>query len=265
MKYCDYCNEANSEDSMYCKKCGRPLYEEIEEKKKQEKVKKEKTKKTKKVKKTKPKKKVIHETKVIDQREKGRMSFFQKFMMFFLFLLCMVSIGAVAVLGYHIYQTENITVPDVTGLTYEEAEIRLQDVGLNASKIEVVTEDESEVGIVLKQKKRGGAKVSENTVIELSIGVLDTTVEVPDVEGKTLEEALELCTEQGITYQIVYEESEETPNTVLKQSIRKGKKIENTEVLVLTVSKEKEPVKETEEPTETPTETPTDEEEIEGE
>ena len=33
----------------------------------------------------------------------------------------------------------------------------------------------------------------------------------------------------------------------------------------LTVSKEKEPVKETEEPTETPTETPTDEEEIEGE
>ena len=137
--------------------------------------------------------------------------------------------------------------------------------GLNASKIEVVTEDESEVGIVLKQKKRGGAKASENTVIELSIGVLDTTVEVPDVEGKTLEEALELCTEQGITYQIVYEESEETPNTVLKQSIRKGKKIENTEVLVLTVSKEKEPVKETEEPTETPTETPTDEEEIEGE
>ena len=193
MKFCDYCNEANSEDSMYCKKCGRPLYEEIEEQKKQEKVKKEKTKKTKKVKKTKPKKKVIHETKVIDQREKGRMSFFQKFMMFFLFLLCMVSIGAVAVLGYHIYQTENITVPDVTGLTYEEAEIRLQDVGLNATRIEVVTEDESEVGIVLKQKKRGGAKASENAMIELSVGVLDTTVEVPDVEGKTLEEAKQIA------------------------------------------------------------------------
>lgn len=265
MKYCDYCNEANSENSMYCKKCGRPLYEEVEDKMKKEKTKKEKKQKTKKVKKTKPKKKVVRETKVIDQREKGRMSFFQKFMMFFLFFLCVVSIGAAAVLGYHIYQTENITVPDVTGLTYEEAEIRLQDVGLNATKVEIVTDDESEVGIVLKQQKRGGAKVSENTVIELSIGVLDTTVEVPDVEGKTLEEALELCSENGVTYQIIYEESDETPNTVLKQSIRKGKKIENTEVLVLTVSKEKEAVEETEEPTETPTETPIDEEEIEGE
>ena len=248
MKYCDYCNEANSEDSMYCKKCGRPLYEEIEEQSEKPKTKQKKSKKTKRKTKTKHKNK----TKVIDKREKGKMSFFQKIMMFFLFLLCVVSIGAVAVLGYHIYQTENITVPDVTGLPYEEAEIRLHDAGLNATKIEIVTDDESEVGIVLKQRKRGGAKVSENATIELSVGVLDTTVEVPDVEGKTLEEALELCSENGVTYQIIYEESDETPNTVLKQSIRKGKKIENTEVLVLTVSKEKEPVKETEEPTETP-------------
>lgn len=255
MKYCDYCNEANSEDSMYCKKCGRPLYEEIEEQSEKPKTKQKKSKKTKRKTKTKHKNK----TKVIDKREKGKMSFFQKFMMFFLFLLCVVSIGAVAVLGYHIYQTENITVPDVTGLTYEEAEIRLQDVGLNATKVEIVTDDESEVGIVLKQRKRGGAKVSENATIELSVGVLDMTVEVPDVEGKTLEEALELCSENGVTYQIIYEESDETPNTVLKQSIRKGKKIENTEVLVLTVSKEKEPLEETEEPTETPTETPADE------
>ena len=257
MKYCDYCNEANSEDSMYCKKCGRPLYEEIEEREEKVKTKNKKSKKTKHKTKTKQKNK----TKVIDQREKGNMSFFQKFMMFFLFLLCVISIGAVGILGYHIYQTENITVPDVTGLTYEEAEIRLRDVGLNASRKEVITDEEEEVGIVLKQKKRGGAKASENAIIELSVGVLDTTVEVPDIEGKTLEEALELCREYGVTYQIVYEESDEKANTVLKQSIRSGKKIENTEVLVLTVSKEKEVEKETEEPIETPTETPLAEDE----
>ena len=256
MKYCDYCNEENSEDSMYCKKCGRPLYEEVEEREEKVKNKNKKSKKTKHKTKTKHKNK----TKVIDQREKGKMSFFQKFMMFFLFLLCVISIGAVGILGYHIYQTENITVPDVTGLTYEEAEIRLRDVGLNASRKEVITDEEEEVGIVLKQKKRGGAKASENAIIELSVGVLDTTVEVPDIEGKTLEEALELCREYGVTYQIVYEESDEKANTVLKQSIRSGKKIENTEVLVLTVSKEA-VKKETEAPIETPTETPLAEDE----
>ena len=42
MKYCDYCNEANSEDSMYCKKCGRPLYEEVEDKMKRRKKKRNK-------------------------------------------------------------------------------------------------------------------------------------------------------------------------------------------------------------------------------
>ena len=41
-------------------------------------------------------------------------------------------------------------------------EIRLHDAGLNASKKEVITEDEEEVGIVLKQKKRPSSKIFVN-------------------------------------------------------------------------------------------------------
>ena len=120
------------------------------------------------------------------------MSFFQSFMMFFFILLSICALGAAAFLGYYIYQNSNIVVPDVTGYTYEQAERILKESNLQAQKVEKTVTDEDEVGVVIKQNKKSGSKVMENTVIKLTVGVLDTRVTVPDVEGLTLDEALDL-------------------------------------------------------------------------
>ena len=105
--------------------------------------------------------------------------------------------------------------------------------------IEKTTQDENEVGLIIKQNKKAGSKVMENTVIKLTVGVLDTKITVPDVEDLPLDEALKLLNKNNIKYEIKYETSDEE-NIVLKQSIKAGKKIENTETVIITVSKKDE-------------------------
>ena len=102
------------------------------------------------------------------------------------------------------------------------------------------TDDEDEVGIVLKQSKRGGSKAAENAVIKLTVGVLDTHVVVPNVEGMSLEEALEKLNDASVSYKLEYEETDDKDNVVLKQSVKAGKKIENTDVVTLTIARLKE-------------------------
>ncbi len=234
MIYCPKCKEENDEESLFCRKCGFPLDEETSsygENSSQDKQKRQKN-KTKNKRKTKTKVK-----KAKNSKQKGKMSLFQSFMMFFFIILSICALAGCAYLGYYIYQNQNIVVPDVTGYTYETAEQLLKDSSLQATMVEEVVTDESEVGVVIKQSKKAGSKVMENTVIKLTVGVLDTSVTVPDVEGLTLDEALEKLNENNVKYEIVYEDSNED-NIVLSQSIKAGQTIENTQTVTITVSKQ---------------------------
>ena len=63
----------------------------------------------------------------------------------------------------------------------------------------------------------------------------------------SLEDALAEFNKEGVKYKLEYEESNEDENTVLGQSVRGGKKIENTETVTLIIAKAKEEVQEPEE------------------
>ena len=237
MRYCPKCGIENDNDSFFCKRCGFPLDEEVENyNQKEDKKVKQKRGKTKTKSKNKTKTKVKYKDRNND-KQKGKMSFFQSFMMFFFILLSIAALGIAAYLGYYIYQNQNIVVPDVVGYSYNQAEKALRENKLQAQIVEETVTDEDEVGIVIKQNKKAGSKVMENTVIKLTVGVLDTKVTVPYVTGLTLDEALEKLNENNVKYEIVYKTSTEENNLVLDQSIRSGKKIENTETVTITVSK----------------------------
>ena len=233
MIYCPKCGKENDEDSFFCKKCGFPLDEKVETYNIENKQKpKQKRSKTKTKNKTKTKVKYVDR----NEKQKGKMSFFQSFMMFFFILLSICALSAAAFLGYYIYQNNNIVVPNLEDCTYETAEKILKESKLQAEKIEQPVTDKDEVGIVIKQSKKSGSKVMENTVIKLTVGVLDTKVTVPNITNLKLEDALILLNKNKIKYEIIYEDDDED-NIVLKQSIKAGKKIENTQTVIITVSK----------------------------
>lgn len=233
MKICPKCYTENEEDAIYCKKCASLLNEDKNSNKDKEKkhVKKDKT--------VKKKVKTKYRTKVVKDKgssEKQKSSFFSKFLVFILLIIVIALAGIASVFAYHYYQENNIEVPSVVGYSYEEATAILGEAKLSYQQKEELTTDESEVGVVIKQNKRAGSKTHENAVITLTVGVLDSRVEVPDVRGMMLEDAINTLNHAGISYQLVYKESNKDENVILKQSIRPGKEIDNSESVTLTVS-----------------------------
>ena len=233
MKICPKCYTENEEDAIYCKKCASLLNEDKNSNKDKEKkhVKKDKT--------VKKKVKTKYKTKVVKEKgssEKPKSSFFSKFLVFILLIIVIALAGIASVFAYHYYQENNIEVPSVVGYSYEEATAILDEAKLSYQQKEELTTDESEVGVVIKQSKRAGSKTHKNEVITLTVGVLDSRVEVPDVRGMMLEDAINTLNHAGISYQLVYKESNKDENVILKQSIRPGKEIDNSESVTLTVS-----------------------------
>lgn len=233
MKICPKCYTENEEDAIYCKKCASLLNEDKNSNKDKEKKHVKKDKKVKKKVKTKYKTKVVKDK---GSSEKPKSSFFSKFLVFILLIIVIALAGIASVFAYHYYQENNIEVPSVVGYSYEEATAILDEAKLSYQQKEELTTDESEVGVVIKQSKRAGSKTHENAVITLTVGVLDSRVEVPDVRGMMLEDAINSLNHAGISYQLVYKESNKEENVILKQSIRPGKEIDNSESVTLTVS-----------------------------
>lgn len=87
------------------------------------------------------------------------------------------------------------TVPDVVGMSSDQAAQALGEIGLKAKSVEV--EHDAQVGVVVDQSPQAGTKVapgSEVTVM-VSAGRADTLV--PDVVGSTQDEATSVLTGAG--------------------------------------------------------------------
>ena len=242
MIICPNCKTENEDDAKFCKNCGYYFLEEENNKQdnnKRESQKKDKVKhKTKNKNRTKVKKEKAKTPKNNQYNDKQKSSIFTKILLLFFILLSIGLLVIASILGYHYYEENNIEVPNVIGYSYEEATVILDTANLSYEMKEVETTNQDEVDIVIKQSKKGGTKTHENAIITLTVGVLDNHVTVPDVIGMTLEEATSTLNKNNISYRIKYEETtDEENNTIIKQSIRAGKKIENTEIITIIVAR----------------------------
>lgn len=125
-------------------------------------------------------------------------------------------------------RTREVQIPNLQGLTKEEAEQKAKELKL---KIEVSEEKyhlEIPEGQIIEQdpKYQDNYKVKEGSTIKIVISKGQEIVEMPKVVGKTRDEATKMLKEAGLEVKVEEEFSDDVEkNYIIKQEIEEGEKI----------------------------------------
>ncbi|KUN24288.1 serine/threonine protein kinase [Streptomyces antibioticus] len=107
-----------------------------------------------------------------------------------------------------------VTVPDVEGAQFDQAKSDLEGKGF---KVEKKTEEsERTPGVVISQDPEGGTEKEKGTTITLTVAKEVAKSTVPDVAGKSCEEAKALMTQNDLTGNCVTDTETDDPNLVDK-------------------------------------------------
>ncbi|MFB7461091.1 MULTISPECIES: Stk1 family PASTA domain-containing Ser/Thr kinase [unclassified Streptomyces] len=87
-----------------------------------------------------------------------------------------------------------VTVPSVRGLSFEAAQSQLDDLGFKVEK--KTQESDQDPDVVIDQDVKGDTKVEKGSTITLTVATEKRQVAVPDVSGKTCQEAQQVL--QGV-------------------------------------------------------------------
>ena len=96
-------------------------------------------------------------------------------------------------------KSEIVTVPDLTGKAVAQARSELQKKDLTLAQKGTESNDRIEKGLIVRQDPAAGSKVRITRVVQVFTSSGSGTVTVPDLSGKTLDEALTLLQAAGLT------------------------------------------------------------------
>ena len=104
-------------------------------------------------------------------------------------------------------------------------------------KIEYVIRDKSEVGKIVDQNPMEGTQLGEGEVVTFKIGKEGKSTYAPNLVGKTEKDAIAMCEDRNLLWQIVEDDSSDLPaGTVVSQFPEAGDEIAEGETITLTVS-----------------------------
>ena len=132
---------------------------------------------------------------------------------------------------------KEILMTNVTGKTMAEAEKEWGSIVDITWKQEY--SDTAKKGMVISQNVSAGEWVSADQKLVLTISKGQGKTVVPKLRGLTLEQAKKKLKKVHLPYKIQREESNKAVDTVLSQSVAKGKKVARGTAVKLTVSKQK--------------------------
>ncbi len=128
----------------------------------------------------------------------------------------------------------DLTVPDLSGLTVDQARQRLKDLGLVVGKITQESVDGKPDGVIIAQTPSGDSKVSKGATIDLVVNKAKVKkVKVPNVIGMSLKEARDALSAVNIAVNQV-SGSVEDKSVVTEQSLKAGDEIDEGSSLNLT-------------------------------
>lgn len=119
----------------------------------------------------------------------------------------------------------DITVPDLSGMTVEQARQRLKDLGLVVGKITQGSVDGKPDNTIVAQSPSGDSKVSKGTTVDLVVNKPQTKkVKMPDVVGMTLKDARQVLGSNNIGVNQISGSVDEKA-IVTEQSVKAGEEV----------------------------------------
>ncbi len=150
-----------------------------------------------------------------------------------------------------------VTVPDLKGLTVQEAQSQLSDQGLEVGTVEEVDDPDTEQGKIIDSNPGAGTSVAPRTKINVRVGT--GKVAVPNVVGKSRNEAESIVSAANLQVETSFKQTNDVPEgQVISQSPKDGT-IDIGGTVKITVAQKPAPTvtPTTVTPTPTPTPTPT--------
>ncbi len=158
-----------------------------------------------------------------------------------------IVIGAIAVIALAVFAATNlfggsgemVIVPNVINYTQDEAEDALENAGFKVEYGKAVNDNEVEEGRVVDQTPDGNKEAAEGSTVTLTLSkgpVPIKETEVPNITGKTKEEAEALLAEANLKGQAHEEADEAEAGTVFKQGKNTGEVVEEGTVIEYWVS-----------------------------
>lgn len=93
---------------------------------------------------------------------------------------------------------EKVEVPQITGITSEEAQAALAAVGLIGGSVTEEYSEEYDAGYVISQGKSTGSKLEKGSAVDYVVSKGSSKVEVPDLYGMTMAEAQQALSDLGL-------------------------------------------------------------------
>lgn len=147
-----------------------------------------------------------------------------------------------------------IEVPNVKGLTEQQAREAIEERGLVVGRVEQQYSDMQPVGEVIEQTPAPGQMVPSGTVVDIVVNLGKETVSVIDVVGMSVERARTLLEAQGLTLGEVKEYFHETEpaGIIFEQEPHPGTRVDEGTAVDVSVSKGPEEQEPPEEPSAQP-------------
>lgn len=126
-------------------------------------------------------------------------------------------------------------VPNVLGLPSSDAFEIIKGAGL-VPEISGISFSQKSSGIILSQRPEAGRKVKAKRIIELVLSAMERGTPVPDLVGRSREEAENLLGEKGFIIEETFIVSEEAVgDTVIEQSPAAGQPLANGASVSITI------------------------------
>lgn len=152
-------------------------------------------------------------------------------------VVALIAICAFA-LGGNGDSKEQIEVPDVTGQTLDEAKSAIQSAGFTVGTVQQQYSDKVESGKVISQDPMGKSKKAKGSSINLTVSQGTQEIEVPDLTGKTADEAKKLLQANGLKFKAGAAEYSDTvdKDLVVRQNVEAGSKVAKDTVVTYYLS-----------------------------